>query len=171
MLNLSLSELEGSMSKEFNYEEWIVECYDKRLNQEIHNASEENALLLFKKLFDKAIRDKEDVKIISRQLLVRFYSKLTDKLEAVISNGNTISVIVERDIDDKNNNTFYQHSKKNIKIAKDKFKGLPNFIVVGNNAFRYETDKNNTKAVANFNNESMGKFIVDLFNKINANIA
>jgi hypothetical protein len=41
--------------------------------------------------------------------------------------------------------------------------------VVGDNAFRYETDKNSTKAIANFNNKSMGIFIADLFDKINKN--
>lgn len=161
------------MSKEFNYEDWytnwIEKCYKKRLNQEIHNASEENALLLFTKLFDKAIEDEEDVKIISRHLLARFYNQLTDKLQDISKNGNTVSVIVEQDIDDEQNNTFCRHLKTNPKIAKN-FKKLPNFIVVGNNAFRYETDKNNTKAIANFNDASMGVFIVNLFDKINADI-
>jgi hypothetical protein len=56
------------MSKDFDYEEFVIECYNDKKDQEIHNASEENALLLFNKLFEKAIRDKEDVKIISNQL-------------------------------------------------------------------------------------------------------
>jgi hypothetical protein len=48
------------MSKDFDYEEFVIECYNDKKDQEIHNASEENALLLFNKLFEKAIRDKED---------------------------------------------------------------------------------------------------------------
>jgi ribosomal protein S17E len=44
---------------------------------------------------------KEDVKIISNQLLKRFYNQLTDKLQQVLKNGNTVSVIVEKEIDDK----------------------------------------------------------------------
>ncbi len=157
------------MSKDFDYEEFVIECYNDKKDQEIHNASEENALLLFNKLFEKAIRDKEDVKIISNQLLKRFYNQLTDKLQQVLKNGNTVSVIVEKEINDKEHNTFYQQSKGNLKIASN-FDELPNFIVVGNNAFRYETDKNSTKAIANFNHESMGAFISNLFDKINNDI-
>ncbi len=157
------------MNKKFDYEEFVKECYEGKKDQEIHNASEENALLLFKTLFDKAIRDKEDIKIISHQLLSRFYNQLTDRFKKVLENGNNVNIIVESGVNNESNNNFYQQAKKHVKIASN-FEGLPNFIVVGDNAFRYETDKNSTKAVANFNNESMGKFIADLFDKINNDI-
>jgi hypothetical protein len=157
------------MNKEFDYEEFVNNCYQNNKNQEIHNASEENALLLFNKLFDKAIRDKEDVKIISHQLSARFYNQLTRKLQKVLENNKTVSIVVERSIDDKTNNTFYQEAGKQVKVASN-FEGLPNFIVVGDSAYRYETDKNSTKAVANFNDKSMGEFISDLFDKINTNV-
>ncbi len=164
------------MSKDFDYKEFVNECYEGKKDQEIHNASEENALLLFSTLFDKAIRDKEDVKIISNQLLRRFYDQLTTQLQKVLENGNTVSVIVEKEIDDQVHNTFYQlhntfyqQSKENLKIASN-FDELPNFIVVGNNAFRYETDKNSTKAIANFNHKSMGMFVSNLFDKIDRDI-
>ena len=157
------------MGKEFNYEEFVDDCYENKKNQEIHNASEENALLLFNRLFDKAIRDKEDVRIISSILLARFYNELTNKLKKITESGNTVQVIVEEEVDDKGNNNFYKQSKSNLKIASN-FEGLPNFIVVGDNAYRYETDKNSTKAVANFNNKNMGEFIKNLFDKINKDI-
>jgi sugar-specific transcriptional regulator TrmB len=157
------------MSKEFNYEKWVKKCYNKKLDEEIHNASEANALLLFQTLFDKAIRDKKNIKIISHQLLERFYNKLTDKLQQVIDNGNTVSVIVESAIDNKDKNKFYQKLDKQYLKITSNFEELPNFIVVGDNAFRYETDKNSTKAIANFNNSNMGSFIADLFDKINKN--
>jgi len=157
------------MNEKFDYEEFVKECYAGKKDQEIHNASEENALLLFKTLFDKAIRDKEDVKIISHQLLSRFYNQLTDKFKKVLENGNNVNIIVESSVNNKSNNNFYQQAKKHIKIASN-FKGLPNFIVVGDSAFRYETDKDSTKAVANFNDKSMGKFISDLFDKISNDI-
>jgi hypothetical protein len=105
------------MSKDFDYKKFVRECYEGKKDQEIHNASEENALLLFSTLFDKAIRDKEDVRIISNQLLRRFYNKLTTQLQKVLENGNTVSIIVEKEIDDQAHNTFYQQSKKNLKIA------------------------------------------------------
>ncbi len=157
------------MGKKFDYEEFVKDCYSKNKNQEIHNASEENALLLFKTLFDKAIKDKNDIKIISHQLLTRFYNQLTDRLKKVLENGNSVNVIIESNIDDKDNNTFYQQAKNHTKFASN-FDGLPNFIVVGDNAFRYETDKNSTKAIANFNDKSMGEFISNLFDKINQDI-
>lgn len=161
--------MDNIMSKAFNYEEFVKDCYKNKKNQEIHNASEDNALLLFQTLFDKAIRDKQNIKIISNQLLARFYNQLTTKLNQVVANGNTVSVIVEKDIDDKSNNTFYQSLKSRLKIAKN-FDELPNFIVVGDDAFRYETNKNSTKAIANFNNKSMGSFMSDLFDKINKDV-
>jgi hypothetical protein len=101
--------------------------------------------------------------------LRRFYDQLTTRLQKVLENGNTVSVIVEKEIDDQVHNTFYQQSKENLKIASN-FDELPNFIVVGNNAFRYETDKNSTKAIANFNHKSMGMFVSNLFDKIDRDI-
>jgi len=47
---------------------------------------------------------------------------------------------------------------------------LPNFIVVGDNAYRYETNKDSIKAVANFNDPEMGKFISKLFTNIKVKI-
>ena len=158
------------MAKEFNYEDFVLKCYHKKLDKEIHNASTENALLLFNTLLDKAIRDKEDVRIISQTLLASFYNKLTSKIQTIINNGNTINIIVEQDIDDKNNNTFYQKLKEYITLARPKFKQLPNFIVVGNNAYRYEENKESHKAIANFNNQSMGEFITDMFDKLSKDI-
>jgi hypothetical protein len=49
------------------------------------------------------------------------------KIQQVLKNGNTVSVIVEKEIDDKEHNTFYQQSKGNLKIASN-FDELPNFI-------------------------------------------
>jgi hypothetical protein len=49
------------------------------------------------------------------------------KLQQVLKNGNTVSVIVEKEINDKEHNTFYQQSKGNLKIASN-FDELPNFI-------------------------------------------
>ncbi len=155
---------------EFSYEGFIAECYKKKLDKKIHNASEENALLLFKTLLDKAIRDKENVRIVSGKLLARFYNQLTDKIATITGNGNTISVIVENDIDDKENNNFYQKLKDSTLLGSKKFSQLPNFIVVGNNSFRYETDKKSTKAIANFNNESMGGFLAGMFDKLSKDI-
>jgi sugar-specific transcriptional regulator TrmB len=154
---------------DFDYDEWVNDCYQSRKNQEIHNASQENALMIFNKLFDKAIRDKEDIKIITNKLLASFYNQLTDKLKQIVENGNTVQVIVEEKIDDQENNNFYHQSKRFLKKASS-FEGLPNFIIVGNNSFRYSADKKDTKAIANFNDESMGSFLLDLFDKIDAQI-
>ncbi len=110
-----------------------------------------------------------NIKIISNKLSARFYNQLTNKIKPVLKNKNTVEVIVESSIDDESNNNFYQQIKKHAKVASN-FDGLPNFIVVGNSAFRYETDKNSTKAVANFNDDDMGSFLSSLFDKINKDI-
>jgi hypothetical protein len=34
------------MSKDFDYEEFVIECYNDKKDQEIHNASEENEISL-----------------------------------------------------------------------------------------------------------------------------
>ena len=163
------------MKESFDYGRHVIECYEKGKDLDIHNASEKNALLLFKTLFKKAIKDKKDIKIISNKLLARFYNQLTSEVEEVFNNGNTVKVIVETEVDDKDNNKFYQKIKcqkatDNVLSAAKKFKGLPNFIVVGNNAFRYETDKNSTKAIANFNNKSLGECMAGIFDNLSTDI-
>lgn len=147
---------------EFNYEAWVEKCYSKKLDQEIDNANKEHAFFLFEKLLDKAVRDKEDVKIISNQLFANFYERLIEKVQKIIDNGKKVEIIVETDIDNGNNNKFYSKFREYISKASN-FDELPNFIVVGNNSYRYETDKDSIKAVANFNDPAMGTFINKLF--------
>jgi sugar-specific transcriptional regulator TrmB len=158
------------MSKEFNYEKWVKKCYDKELNQEIDNANREHALFLFESLLDKASRDGEDVKIISHQLFASFYKKLITKVQKIIDNGNKVEIIVESDIENGDDNIFYSKFKKIILKASSSFDELPNFIVVGDNAYRYETNKDSIKAIANFNDPEMGKFISRLFTNIKVKI-
>ncbi len=157
------------MGKEFDYKKWVGECYDKKLNQEIDNASRKHAFLLFEKLLDKAYRDGEDVKIISNQLFADFYENLIDKVQKIIDNGNKVEIIVEKEVE--NGNAFYAKFKQFIQNSSSNFDGLPNFIVVGDHAFRYETDKNSIKAIANFNDKKMGVFISNLFTNIKKQIA
>ncbi len=157
------------MSKEFNYEEWVSECYDKRLNQEIDNANRDHAFFLFQKLLDKAFRDKEDVRIISNQLIASFYEKLIDKIDKVINNGNKVEIIVKTEVE--KDNAFYAKFKQYISQAYSDFDELPNFIVVGDHAYRHETDSDSTKAIANFNDPEMGEFIKNLFTNIKAKLS
>lgn len=157
------------MSEKFNYQAWVEECYNKKLNQEIDNANKDHAFFLFETLLDKANRDKEDVKIISHQLFADFYERLVDKVQTVIDNGNKVEIIVEKKVN--NDNVFYNKFKQFIIEASGNFDELPNFIVVGNHAYRYETDKNSIKAVANFNDPGMGEFIKDLFINIQAKLS
>lgn len=159
--------------KEFNYEGYVLECYKGKKNTDIHNASTENALLLFKTLLDEALKAKKDVRIISGSLLASFYNELVEKIQQVLNSGTKVDVIVEKDLADINdieNNKFYQKFKHNIISAQPKFKGLPNFIVVGNSAYRFEKNKEAHKAVANFNNPSMGEFLVDMFDNLKRDI-
>lgn len=157
------------MSKKFNYEAWVEECYQKKLDQEIDNADRNHALFLFKRLLDKAVRDGEDVKIISHQLFADFYEKLIDRVQAVIDKGNKVDIIVETNVD--SSNAFYTKFEKFITSAHLSFDELPNLIVVGDHAYRYETDKDSIKAVANFNDPEMGKFIKNLFTNIKAKLS
>lgn len=157
----------------FDYEEYVLECYQKNKDQDIHNASTENALLLFKTLLKKAIKNKEDVRIISGSLLASFYNELITPMQGILNNNNSVNIIVEGDIDDKEHNGFHKSFKDYIVDARVKFKGLPNFILVGDNSYRYEEDKNSHKALANFNNKSVGSFMQEMFDdlleKINKN--
>ena len=50
--------------------------------------------------------------------------------------------------------------------ADDSLFDQPHFIVVGRNRFRLETDHKKSKAVASFNNASVGAYLYDLFDKI-----
>ncbi|SMN11971.1 hypothetical protein SPBRAN_170 [uncultured Candidatus Thioglobus sp.] len=154
------------MRKELNYKEWVDDCYENKRNQEIDNANRDHAFHLFERLLDKANRDKEDVKIITHQLFDSFYARLVDKIQKVIDNDNKIDIIVESEVENGDKNIFYSQFKPFISKASSNFDGLPNFIVVGDNSYRYETDKDSIKAVANFNDPEMGKFTKNLFIKI-----
>ncbi len=160
-----------SSEKSDVYKEWVEKCDKKNLDEDIHNASEDNALFLFQALLNRAIKKKQDVKIISEFLLARFYNKLTNELQT-LANNNKLEVIAEKEVDNKENNKFYQSIKdKRIFLSATKrFRSLPNFIVVGDSAYRYETDRVSTKAIANFNNKSMGEFLIDMFNDIKKDI-
>jgi len=159
------------MSKKFNYKDLVDDCYLNKKNQEIDNANKEHAFFLFERLLDKADRDKENVKIISHQLFDSFYKRLIDKVQKVIDNGNTVEIIVESTVENGDDNAFYAKFKQYVLKASENFDGLPNFIVIGNEAYRYETDKDSIKAIANFNDPTMGKFIDRLFTDIKAQLA
>lgn len=151
---------------DFNYKAYVLECYENNKDQDIHNASTENALLLFKTLLKKAFKNKEDVRIISGSLLASFYNELVVPMQDILNNNNSVKIIVEGDIDDKNNNNFYKSFKDYIVDARVKFKELPNLILVGSNSYRYEEDKNSHKALANFNDKSMGNFMQKVFDDL-----
>lgn len=153
-----------------SYEEYVSLCYEKDKNENIHNATTENALLLFKKLLEKADKNKQDVRIVSGGLLASFYNELVEPLRRVINNGNHVQIITEYDINDIDNNNVYQIFKDKITDARVVFKELPNFIVIGNNAYRYEQDKTSHKAIANFNNPSTGGYLVKLFDQLKNDI-
>lgn len=148
----------------------IKECREKKSDRLIYNASFEHAKELFRALLEEAKIFKLPVKITSGALRLDFYLSLVDDAQKVIDSGAKIELAVlspESEVNLKNH-PFVELLLKNNCIVRQvtaKKKGM-HFILVGDKRFRFETDHEQTKAVACFNNPTIGKILDAEFSKI-----
>ncbi len=155
----------------------VKKCRTQKLDHMIQNAAREHALVLFNELIESATDDGvvDPIRIVSGHLDDNFYSKLVPLVEKYISNsGSNIEVIVLDPNFDKSANSFAQTVDRATNgslhvLSEDiysELKSHAHFIIIGNNKFRYETDHDQTKATASFNNASIGGTIMDIFNRL-----
>ncbi len=153
------------------FEKKVDRCKRKELSDIIENASRDHAKYLVKALLDKAIKKNEPIRIVTGTFDGDFYKGLVDAFSACTEKNIPISVIV---LDKEFNPASHPMAKlidsgniRLLTIADDKIEEAstaPHFILVGDRRFRLETDHDQAKAVASFNDPSMGRWLMETFN-------
>lgn len=145
-----------------DFEKLVKKYYDNNSNEQISNGSMEHAKILVGYLFLYAKEKSKNVKIITGTLEKDFYNLFTPSIKDILNN-NKVSIISEntcvdsdfkRAIEDSSNGSIIENNKNS----------LPHFILVGNAAYRLETDDNIKLAIASFNRPNIGKFLLEIFN-------
>jgi len=150
-----------------DFDKLVEQCLEKNRDQVIHNASMEHAKILFRTLLRAAETDAESVKIVTYNLNNNFYGDLVDVGESCLESGGTFEVVVLNPDADLSDNSFAcmvkRHTNGTIIQIVEALNDFAHFIVVGDKRYRFETDHGQTKAVANFNDSSVGEVLVERF--------
>jgi hypothetical protein len=150
-----------------NFEDIVKRCYQKNSDEEISNGSIKHAKILADYLFRYAKEKNKDIKIVTGSLDGGFYNNFSDIVKEILTK-NKVSIISEKPYEDS---SFSQEIKKSangtIKIISkdDKVTSLPHFILIGDCAYRLETDDRLKLATASFNRPSIGQFLSDIFDR------
>jgi|WetSurSiteA1Bulk_404760.scaffolds.fasta_scaffold67350_2 hypothetical protein len=150
------------------FSKMVSDCRKKESTQIIHNASYEHAKILFNNLIQEAGEKNEDITIVSGELFLDFYESLIPDTEKALQKGIKISLAVCNIPENFDTHPFVSLLKKyNMSIYKpvEGCVSLPHFIVVGTKRFRLEIDHKQTKAIACFNNEQIGKILKTIFDQ------
>lgn len=149
----------------------LVEKYYKQNSSEsISNGSIEHAKVLAKYLFRVALDKNEEVRITTGSLEKDFYENFTDiikkilikKKVSIISENTCANSTFQEAIEESENGSIQVFKpKKNAQIQ-----SLPHFILVGDGAYRLETNDKLKIATASFNRPSVGEFLKSIFQAI-----
>lgn len=170
------------MEKNDFFEKLVKDCRENESSQIINNSSMAHACILIKNLFISAHdrlhkgQKPQPIKIVTDTLKDDVYKELTDDIEACLNSGCQVDLIVLNPERDLATSSFYQKVKasRNGKIRQAKHASalsFPNFIVVGDNKFRFEQDKAKAIAIGCFDNATLGHNILNVFKFVEANIA
>lgn len=146
----------------------IVKKHYPNSSETISNGSLEHAKILAKYLFLYAKEKGQDVRIITGVLDKDFYRIFSTTIKEILIN-NKVSIISENNYcESEFSNAVNNSDNGSIKVISkhDKIESLPHFILVGDCAYRLETDDNLKLAIASFNRPGVGKFLLDIFNRI-----
>ncbi|MBA5249834.1 MAG: hypothetical protein FE834_09975 [Gammaproteobacteria bacterium] len=147
----------------------LVETHYKRNSSEtISNGSVKHAKVLVEYLFRLAEEKGKNVSIVTGSLEKSFYETFTEAIEKILKN-NTVSIISENAWDDSSFASAIKKSEKGfIKIFKpnEEIQSPPHFILVGNSAYRLETDDKLKIATASFNRPAIGEFLELIFKEL-----
>lgn len=153
-----------------SFAEFVEECRKKRSSRTIHNISKEHAAVIIKNLFQVAIEDKKNIKIVSGELDNEFYGALKDDIEVAMEKGCGVDLAVLNEHSNLDENSFASaiKSHKNGIVSQGKSPMDPcyHFVLVGDRSFRVETDHRKTKAFASFDNPEVGGFLGGYFDMI-----
>ena len=160
-----------------SFEDKVDYCRKNDTADLIDNAAWGHAQYLFKNLLAVAAEKKEDVRIISGHLRADFYESLSKEIGDCINSGAKIDIVVLQDDIDIEEHKFAElvnnYQNGNIIVLNDKDNAeIPHMLLIGGGGerFRLETDHSQTKAVASFNNEGMGRMLLNIYDDFMKNI-
>ncbi len=139
----------------------IQECRETKSTRLIYNASIEHARDLFVELFKEAEEIEGSVNIVSGFLTEDFYNQFSDTVKRIIAKGIPVRLaVLDPEVDLKKHAfaTSIKDSGGKLFQSDRKIK-TPHYILVGDRGFRLETDHDNAKAVASFNNPEIAKML------------
>lgn len=161
------------------FEKLVDQCQKYNINKDIENSAWKHALILFKYLLKEAAEKQKNVCIATGSLNSIFYNELfeiaNEYLLKIKDNENKIDIIILNSIGtttSPKDNLFEQFVLKikgKINYINDPKK--PHFILVGNSSYRFETDHDHTKAIANFNDDKTGGVLEVIFKSMQSKAA
>lgn len=143
-------------------------CRESLSNKLIYNASIEHAKELVKNLIEVAGERKEDIRIVTGHLHKDFYENLCDTIQDTLKKGVKVQLAVLNPDTNLTGHRFSDLIRDNggeVFKAKEEIK-FPHFVLVHDNRYRLETDHEQTKAVACFNDPRIGNFLKRHFHEI-----
>ncbi len=156
---------------ETDFQKLVENCRKKNLNKDIHNSAWPHALILFKELLTAATEHGENVCIVTGNLKAEFYDQLTDVAQKCLDADLKIELNILEPDANVSGNSFAELIKGHDRgifsqaTTSDSIH-IPHFILVGNKRYRFEVNHAKTKAIANFNNQSMGEALKQLFSSL-----
>lgn len=156
-----------------DFEKKVLVCRKSLTGDIIKNHSKGYALLLFENLLEVALEKQESVKVVSGSLDKDFYNKLVNKITPLLDKNIDVSVLVLGKLDsDGNEFAKLVREKGHLRIntSNDKI-NCPHFILVGKNRFRIETNHTSAQADASFNNEVLGKVLLNFYDEAKKSIS
>ena len=155
----------------------VEKCRENELPNLIENASTEHAATLFENLFRIAKDKQEAIKIVSGHLNPSFYDKFSSHISDCMQAGCNVEVIIlnqqQKDFLDTHSFAATIKSKGGAVFVANESTDTnhhPHFVLIGSNRFRFEIDHSRTKAIASFNNESIGRTLEELFTSLKESI-
>lgn len=168
------STVKGVKMKE--YKDIVEQARKERSINPISNSSFNHALIVIENLFEMAIEDKIDIKIVSGCLQNNFYENLIPKAQNILDLGCRIDVITLCPIEALEHNKFKHllnnyNTQTSILCLKEKEEApsIPHFMLVGKTGYRIEFNDENKIAEGCFNNELVGNFLEEQFCRLKEN--
>lgn len=141
----------------------------KELKIEIKNPSIEHAGILIDELLEYAIEEKLAVKLVSGCLQKDFYDCLVGKFEKALVAGCKIDTLIEcgeeEKIESKKLYELLQSSNNSTVNRLEKNDAVMHFMLVGDAAYRAETDKEYKTAIGHFDNKTIGDILLKKFDE------
>ncbi len=149
------------------FEKLVKDCRKKKSSRIIHNASIGHAAILFDNILESSKYDKAKICMVSGNLTNSFYGPLAEKFKECLDNGSKVEIVV-LDEADLSENTLAKlvEDHENGSLLKIPGEQSPDFILVGGNRFRTETDYEQAKAIASFNVPSTGTMLKSIFEEL-----